>query len=59
MSREMEGERDGEKVCVCVRERGKVVNKQRRWMSLLKQWLIPAIRKQGEGVWEKRIRTLG
>lgn len=51
----MKGERDGEKVCV----RGKLVNKQRRWMSLLKQWLIQAIREQSERVWEKRIHTLG
>lgn len=40
-------------------ERGKLVNKQRRWMSLLKQWLIQAIRKENEGVWERRIHMLG
>lgn len=45
----MEGERGREKVCV----RGKPVNKQTRWMSLLKQRLIQAIRKQSEGVLEK------
>lgn len=54
--REMAGERGrGESVYV----RGKLVNKQRRWMSLLKQWLIQAIRKQSEGVWEKRIHMFG
>uniref|UniRef100_A0A1A8U1E4 Uncharacterized protein n=1 Tax=Nothobranchius furzeri TaxID=105023 RepID=A0A1A8U1E4_NOTFU len=31
----------------------KLVNKQRRWMSLLKEQLIQAIRKQNEGVRER------
>lgn len=43
---------------VCVRKR-KLVNKQRRWMGLLKQKLIQAIRKQSEGVREKGIHTVG
>ena len=38
--RETEGGGEREKVC----ERGELVNKQRRWMSLLKQQLIQAIR---------------
>lgn len=50
----MEGERDGEKVCV----KEKLVNKQRRWMSLLKRSLIQAIKEQSGAVWEKRIHTL-
>lgn len=47
---------------MCARERErkrKLVNKQRRWMGLLKQKLIQAIRKQSEGVREKGIHTVG
>lgn len=40
----MRRQRDGEKVSV----REKQVNKQRRWMSLLKRRLIQAIREQRE-----------
>lgn len=44
--------REGVRVREGARER-KLVNKQRRWMGLLKQQLIQAIRKQSEGVKEK------
>lgn len=46
-------EKGGEKVCACVRVCVKLVNKHRRWMSLLKEQLIQAIKKQNEGVWER------
>lgn len=39
----------------CVRGGGELVNKQRRWMSLLKRRLIQAIRKQSEGVREEEV----
>lgn len=53
-------DRGREGVCVRERERKrKLVNKQRRWMGLLKQKLIQAIRKQSEGVREKGIHTVG
>lgn len=43
------------RVGVCV----KLLNKQRRWMSLLKQLLIQAIKRQNEEVWEKGLHTVG
>lgn len=36
-------------------KRGKLANKQGRWMSLLKLGLIQAIRRQGRGVWEEEV----
>lgn len=51
---EREIERGAGRQEACVRG-GKLVNKQRRWMSLLKRPLIQAIRKQSEGVWEEEV----